>query len=255
MKSASLDMQSELPVLSEDLNIIRLRLEHASSTKELMDGVFGFLEQFGAVNICYAHAPPLGAIDYKQPSIIDARGLPKGWAKTYLKSGFAKVDAISRLALSQLRPFYWRDVSKMKPLSIREKSYLAHLQKHRLDHGLCVPTFGPKGRTGYFGVGFRPSQPRMNEQQFLTIQWLCQTAHICHCSIVKDVSSSLISLSDREIDVLRLILSGSTNLEIARHLNVSINTVSTYLLRASAKLEVRGRFETATRALSIGLLD
>ncbi|MEL7137334.1 MAG: LuxR family transcriptional regulator [Pseudomonadota bacterium] len=239
----------------EDLTKLRVRLECASTTQELMDTTFEIVKHLGAINVCYAHAPPLGATDYKRPSIVDARGLPKGWARTYLKSGYAKADAISRLALSQLRPFYWRDVGKMKPLSPREQQYIEHLITVGLDHGICVPTFGPKGRAGYFGVGFCPTEPRLNERQFQIIQWLCQTAHICHCSIIDDSSSGCIHLSAREIDVLRLILVGRTNSEIAKELKVSCNTVSTYLVRACEKLEVRGRFEAAMRALTTGLLD
>lgn len=243
------------PALIQDLTNIRLKLERSATTSDLFDLTFNVLKRFGAINSCYAHAPPLGATDYQQPAIIDARGLPKGWAGTYVKFRYAEADAISRLALSQLRPFYWRDVRKMKRLSMQEKRYLEHLQQNGLDHGICVPTFGPKGRSGYFGVGLPPTQPRLKERHFHILQWLCQTAHICHCAIVEDTSSNLIRLSTREIDVLRLILVGCTNSEISKHLEVSAHTVSTYLMRACEKLEVSGRFEAATRALTIGLLD
>lgn len=243
------------PILVDDLTSLRLRLENATSVNELIDVTFELVQAFGAINLCYAHAPPLGATDYKGPAIIQARGMPKGWGGTYLKNEYEKVDPVSRMALTQLRPFYWRDIGKMKSLSTRERGYISHLKEIGIDNGICVPTFGPKGRSGYFGIGFCPTQDRVSDKRIQILQWLCQTSHICHCAMVAETLEAGRKLSTREVDVLRLILYGLSNPEIARRLDVSDHSVSTYLKRASEKVGATGRFEAATRALTIGLLD
>lgn len=62
-------------------------------------------------------------------------------------------------------------------------------------------------------------------------------------------------LSDRELEVLRLVALGHTNAEIAAQLYVSIRTVETHRAHLQHKLGVKGRADLARRAREIGLLD
>ena len=70
-----------------------------------------------------------------------------------------------------------------------------------------------------------------------------------------DPSGSLLveSLSNREIDVLRLLTVGQSNKEIAVNLNLSEQTVKTYVRRILAKLEVQSRVQAVMRGLELGL--
>src|SRR3954465_14408406 len=52
-------------------------------------------------------------------------------------------------------------------------------------------------------------------------------------------------LTEREVDVLRLLVAGKTNREIARHLILSISTVKTHVEHVIAKLEVADRTQAA----------
>ena len=61
-------------------------------------------------------------------------------------------------------------------------------------------------------------------------------------------------LSDRELDVLRLLATDLTGPEIARHLFVSVNTLRTHTKHIFAKLEVNTRPAAVRRATSLGLL-
>jgi LuxR family maltose regulon positive regulatory protein len=60
-------------------------------------------------------------------------------------------------------------------------------------------------------------------------------------------------LSDREIDVLRLLRSDLSGPDIARELIVSLNTVRTHTKNIYAKLGVNNRREAVTRARELGL--
>jgi DNA-binding CsgD family transcriptional regulator len=62
-------------------------------------------------------------------------------------------------------------------------------------------------------------------------------------------------LSEREVEVMRLVALGLRNDEIAATLFVSGNTVKTHLAHAYAKLGVRGRTEAVARCAALGLLD
>lgn len=61
--------------------------------------------------------------------------------------------------------------------------------------------------------------------------------------------STLSLLSDREIDVLKLITEGLNNTEIAERLSISMNTVKTHVKNIFLKLEVEDRTAAALKAL------
>ena len=61
-------------------------------------------------------------------------------------------------------------------------------------------------------------------------------------------------LSAREIDVLSQVALGCTNIEVAQRLSLKPETVKAYLRNAGQKLGTRTRFESVTRARSLGIL-
>ncbi|WP_433887658.1 response regulator [Streptomyces sp. CA-111067] len=62
-------------------------------------------------------------------------------------------------------------------------------------------------------------------------------------------------LTDRELEVLRLVAAGTTNKEAARRLFISEATVKTHLLHLYGKLGVRDRAAAVAAAYKAGLLD
>ncbi|WP_026924014.1 response regulator [Glycomyces arizonensis] len=62
-------------------------------------------------------------------------------------------------------------------------------------------------------------------------------------------------LSERELEVLRLVADGASNAEIGRRLHISEATVKTHLLRTYQKLGVSDRTAAVTSAIRRGLLD
>lgn len=61
-------------------------------------------------------------------------------------------------------------------------------------------------------------------------------------------------LSAREIDVLSQVALGCTNIEAAQRLSLKPETVKAYLRNAGQKLGTRTRFESVTRARTLGIL-
>ena len=64
-----------------------------------------------------------------------------------------------------------------------------------------------------------------------------------------------LGLTDRELDVLQLLVTGRTNREIGETLYMSPKTASVHVSRILAKLDVRTRTEAAGAAYRLGLLD
>jgi DNA-binding CsgD family transcriptional regulator len=64
-----------------------------------------------------------------------------------------------------------------------------------------------------------------------------------------------VGLTPRELDVLRLLVGGATNREIAGQLFISQKTVTVHVTRILSKLDARSRVEAAGVAQRIGLLE
>ena len=62
------------------------------------------------------------------------------------------------------------------------------------------------------------------------------------------------SLSDREVEILKLVALGSSNKEIASHCYLSETTVKAHLRRISEKLVVKNRAQAVARAIEGGYL-
>jgi NarL family two-component system response regulator LiaR len=63
------------------------------------------------------------------------------------------------------------------------------------------------------------------------------------------------NLTDREIDIIKLIARGYPNLQIAETLLISDRTVSTHVGRILAKLQLENRTQIALYALRKGLVE
>lgn len=63
------------------------------------------------------------------------------------------------------------------------------------------------------------------------------------------------SLTDREVDILRLVATGLSNKEIAQELVIGEKTVKTHVSNILAKLNIRSRTQAALYAASIGLVE
>lgn len=62
-------------------------------------------------------------------------------------------------------------------------------------------------------------------------------------------------LTERELDVVRAVARGLTNIEIGSELYMSLSTVKTHLAAAQSKISARNRVETASWAWRSGLMD
>ena len=71
--------------------------------------------------------------------------------------------------------------------------------------------------------------------------------------IARPSAPSALSLTPRELEVLRLVADGCTNRQIAEHLFISTKTASVHVSNILTKLQVTNRGEAAAAARRLGL--
>ena len=71
---------------------------------------------------------------------------------------------------------------------------------------------------------------------------------------VEHTEDSLLSLTDRESDVLRLVVKGFSNKAVARELGITISTVKTHLRNVFRKLDVQDRAQLIIKAIKEGMI-
>ena len=70
-----------------------------------------------------------------------------------------------------------------------------------------------------------------------------------------EARAALSQLTEREVEVLRLVARGLTNAELAAQLNVSESTIKTHVARILDKLELRDRIQAVILAYETGLIE
>lgn len=62
-------------------------------------------------------------------------------------------------------------------------------------------------------------------------------------------------LTERELEVLKLIILGKSNTEIAKDLSISVHTAKAHVCSIFQKMDVEDRVQAAVKAIRSGLSD
>ena len=62
-------------------------------------------------------------------------------------------------------------------------------------------------------------------------------------------------LKEREIEILKLIIDGKTNFEIAKRTHISVHTVKAHITNILIKMNVKYRIQAAVKAVSENIIN
>lgn len=119
--------------------------------------------------------------------------------------------------------------------------------------GLLLALYGPAGRKGYAFVTFGKAKDQYDPLFEWQVHAMLQMLHVRYCLVLADLQDK-VRLTKRETEVLELVVLGKTNPEIGIILNISKNTVASYIKGIFLKLQTSDRVTAALRARALNLL-
>lgn len=214
-----------------------------------------FVAPFGvdvaSYHILAEHARPVGFEDG-----FVFHDFPDDWVARYTEKGFFSYDPIMEAAKNASAPFHWFDVRQHLQTTPEQDAYIEDLRQNTdLKDGIAVPIFGARGTNAYFGLGSFRGVLDLSPTDLRMLQFAAHQVHDRFIALNGPVSRKTApTLSAREKDVLRWMVMGKSNGEIADILGVSPHTVDTLVRRLFAKMGVTNRISAALMAVGAGII-
>jgi LuxR family transcriptional regulator, quorum-sensing system regulator BjaR1 len=182
---------------------------------------------------------------------------PEDWQAYYEEKNLAAIDPVLKCAVSNYGTFRWKDLERSSNLNRKQITFMRQAEDAGLHNGLGIPFNGPKLQIA--GIGLATSQRGLLHLPKLDlINAYCNQFYAVYKRILAkpDVSkASSVILSPKEQDVLRWIASGKSDPEIARIMNISVNTVDYHIRHIFQKLEVNNRVAAAIKGMLSGEIE
>lgn len=236
------------------LERLRTALDTATALPLIQFAMESYCASVGIRMLSYYHYPPVGAVDFGPDIQIYTFGWPAEWVDLYRREDFIHIDPLPRIAAQRTKPFWWSEISNLGDFDSDERAYMDKARQAGFGDGIAIPVFGPNGRNGYYPAGFGKDAPKPDEKRIAEIHSACQLAHLKFCELILRSLPDAVSLSERERQILGYVVRGHSNQMIAAKLQISANTVDTYVRRCFEKLDVHDRVTAGMRGLALGLV-
>lgn len=204
--------------------------------------------------VSYHHIAGPGSYDHKNIRRHFSYNLPKGLEDFLNSRELTQDDPGVAATFSTGKPVWLSDMLdhelvKGLPNEAEVKAFLK-----LSGDGLLLSLFGPESRKGYAYVSFGKSKDQCDPVFEWQVHSILQTLHVRYCMLLMELQRK-ITLTKRETEVLELIALGKTNPEIGIILDITKNTVASYVKRIFLKLETTDRVTAALRARTLNLLS
>ena len=217
----------------------------------LWENVRRAVAYFGADKFSY-HFTPVFASQVSDETEVRAEGFSVEWLDLYESADFRRIDPIPDAVMRAGHTISWEEALEGAEQTEELACFVGQLRKHGITNGFGVPLFGPANRDAYGAFGF-PEDHVPTEEQVTSLTLVARAAHDRVCQLVQ-IEDGDIALSEREQQVLGFIARGKSNSVIAQLLEISPETVSTYVKRIYAKLGVSDRVGATVKALKLKLV-
>lgn len=228
-------------------------IEQMEDGEAILEYAYAACREEGAIWFSY-HFTPVFDSPTSKSTFVWARGYPDQIQKKYLGEGYREIDPVPQLTLAHGPILTWRQAMELGRGDSRSQRYFSVLRELKVENWVSFALFGPRNRNGFAALVFGNDPEEFETGKLTYLHTLLQTAHLGICKIT-DGSSPEVSLSNRECEVLIWMGHGKSAGEIATILEISPETVKTYIKRLYEKLDANDRVTATVRALKLGLVE
>ncbi|HEV2571790.1 MAG TPA: LuxR family transcriptional regulator [Beijerinckiaceae bacterium] len=178
---------------------------------------------------------------------------PPSWIELYVSRNFVAADYSVAEARRRIAPFTWLEAKAERILSRAEQDIWDTAIAWGWTDGLSVPIHGPGG---YFGlVAMAGKEQPMPLSLRMTLHQIAFLTHErCRALIgLAPVADPQAVPTHRELECIRWVAAGKTDLEIAAIMNLSQTTVKTHVDQVRRKLGAKTRSQAVARLVLSGL--
>ena len=180
---------------------------------------------------------------------------PSDWMKYYFEKGFDRIDPVLIHAASKVGMFEWKEIPRHLELRKKQRLCLDLGEEAGLHNGLGILMRGPCNQTA--GIALATSEKKDAFDGNLDIVSAYSHHFYAAFKRLNERPAPVglnIFLTDKERDVLTMVLLGKSDAAIAGKLNMSVHTVDSHMRKIFLKLEVNNRTMAVVKALTLGLI-
>ena len=228
-------------------------IERMEDCEAILEYVYVACREEGAVWFGYYFTPIFEAVN-SSSTFIWARGVSTDFERRYFSEGFRDINPVPRLTMANGYILTWRKAMEAAKGDAEAERYFDFFKELGVKNWASFALFGPRNRKAFASLRFGGDPENFDEGRLTHIHSILQSAHLRICAIM-DGGGSAVALSERERQVLRLMGKGKSAGAIGDILEISPETVKTYIKRIYEKLETNDRVTATVRALKMGLVE
>ena len=179
---------------------------------------------------------------------------PIEWLLQYQKNDYVRHDLAPTIARLTAHPFTWREAMLGKEQSQAQIDFNKWVASLGVVDALAVPIHYPGGDFGLcVSVADHPIED-LSERLALHTASLYAHQRCRMLGGLTEASSVKAPLSPREIECVRWVLQGKSDMDIAKIVGISHTTVHFHIERVKKKLGVKTRTQAAAMIVTLGYL-
>lgn len=229
-------------------------MNRAASAEEAFDLLERELSSLGFDRVVYSLITDHPSLQLKRGHGI-LRNYPDDWMKYYFSKGYFEVDPVIKVIKQTSGPFLWNKLPELKNgLEKNEYILMEEAREAKLLDGIGLSLHGACGEIVGMGVASSVGNTDiLNPDTISLVYALCSQFHIFYRKMEEKLQP-IIRLSQREKEVLTWIAAGKSKTVVADILQISDDSVKTYVNRIFAKLQVNSIQLAVVKAISMGLI-
>ena len=225
-------------------------IEVTTSLEQLLEVYSNFVSQYGFTSLVVGQLfNPLLAQDPANQILITNWNLE--WQEVWWDNGYYEHDPIVHYLLKTQKLFSW-DIAYRHASKIGKKIF-EESKNFGFTNGIAFPVSTDVGSLGIVSLGV--DEVNFEKKTLAMIQTVSKHTylHLVKLSNFKATNSAS-SFTKRETEIMHLVSQGKTNGEIAKILNLSDETIKSYLKLVSQKLNTVNRAHAVSEAIRKGLI-